>query len=120
MELATHESNTHAKDGLRDGRLSEATASAHGAVDKMAATAGNAVRSVTPAIDHAADLGHQAVNKVESAVKPAEQWVTEKADTLKALPKNAAVGVRQFVVDHPWQSVSVAVVAGFLLGKWRS
>ena len=119
MELTTLGADVPPKSVPRDGRLTEVAASAHGAVDKMAAAASAAVRSATPVIDHAADLCHQAVNKVEGAVKPTEQWIAEKADALRAMPRGAAADARQYVVVHPWQCVGAAVAAGFLLGRWR-
>lgn len=118
MELTTLGANTPPKADQREGRLTEVAESAHGAVDKLAAAADAAVRSAIPVIDHSADLGHQAVDKVESAVKPAEQWITEKADLLRSLPKTAAADARQYIVVHPWQCVGAAIAAGFMLGKW--
>ncbi len=102
MERASHGTNTHAKDDPLGDRFTEAAATAH------------------EAVDHVAALGHRAVNKAESAVKPAERWVGEKADVWRSFPQSAADGARQFIVEHPLQSVGFALATGFLLGKWRT
>lgn len=99
MEISTPGTNSNANTNPPNGRFSEATSSAHGA------------------IDHAAASTHQAINKVEEAVKPVERWVSEKTSALMTAPKNAAADARQFIVTHPWQSVGVAVLAGVLLGR---
>ncbi len=117
MENSILGNNFTAKVGPVNGRVGEAAASAHGAVDKVAAAAGSAVRTVGSAIDDAAASGHQAVNKIEDTVKPAQQWLNEKTDALLAAPKNAASDARQYIVVHPWQSVGVALLAGMLLGR---
>lgn len=117
MENSTLGNAFAAKGGPVNGRVDAAAVSAHGAVDKVAAVAGSAVRTVSSAIDGAAASGHQAVNKIEDTVKPAEQWLNEKSDALLAAPKNAASDARQFIVEHPWQSVGVALVAGMLFGR---
>ena len=118
MEVLTPEKPaTLAKNSPVSGRVGEAAASAHGAVDKVAGAAGSAVQSANTAIDHAAASGHQTINKVEQAVQPAERWVNEKTSALLTAPKNAVADARQYITTHPWQSVGVALVAGVLLGR---
>ena len=117
MEVSTPGTNTAAKTGLTNARISEAAGSVHGAVDRVAGVAGAAVQSASTAIDHAAASSHQAINKVEETVKPAERWVSEKASALLSAPKNAAADARQYIVTHPWQSVGIALVTGMLLGR---
>lgn len=119
MELSKVGSSTSTKAGQLDDRLTEVAASAHGAVEKMATKAGDAVLSAMPAIGRAADLGHQAVDKVQGAVKPAEQWISEKADALRTVPKEAADSARQYIVDNPWKSVGAAALVGLLVGQLR-
>ncbi len=117
MEVSTPGTNSPTKFGPINGRLGDAASSAHGAVDKVAAAAGAVVETFNTAIGHAAVSGHQAVNKVEESVKPAERWVSEKADALLAAPKSAVADARQYIATHPWQSVGVALFAGILLGR---
>ena len=117
METSTSGNNSSLKPNPINGRVGEAASTAHGAVDKAAAAAGAAVQTVNTAIDRAAASGHQAVDKVQETVKPAERWVSEKADALLAAPKNAVADARQYIVTHPWQSVGFAVFAGVLLGR---
>lgn len=117
MENTVQGNSTGAKVTPFNGAVSGAATSAHGAVDKAAAAAGSAIQTVNAAIDSASATGHQAVNKIESAVKPAEQWVSEKAEAILAAPKNVVADARQFIVTHPWQSLAAALFAGALLGR---
>lgn len=117
MENSVLGSPSNVKVTPTTGRVGEAAASAHGAVDKVAAVAGSAVRTVTSAINDAAASSHQAVNKMEGAVKPTENWINEKTEAILAAPKNAVSDARQFIVTHPWQSVGVALLAGAILGR---
>ncbi len=117
MEVSTPGVNPSVKSGPTNARISEAAGSVHGAVDRVAGVAGAAVQSASSAIDHAAASSHQAINKVEETVKPAERWVNEKTSALMTAPKNAVADARQYIVTHPWQSVGVALVTGILLGR---
>lgn len=118
MEVFTPEKPTVAKGGPVNSRVGEAAAKrTHGAVDKAAGAAGSAVQAASTAIDHAAASGHQAINRVEETVQPAERWVSEKTSALMTAPKNAVADARQYITTHPWQSVGVALVTGILLGR---
>lgn len=117
MEVLTPEKAPVAKSGPVSGRVGEAAASAHGAVDKVAVAAGSAVQAANTAIDNAASSGHQAIKKVEETVEPAERWVSEKTSALLTAPKNAVADARQYITTHPWQSVGIALVTGILLGR---
>lgn len=117
METSKSGTNPATKLTQPNGFVGEAAASAHGAVDKVAAAAGSAVQTASSAIDNAAASGHQAVKKVEDTVRPAENWIYEKTDAVLAAPKNAVADARQYIATHPWQSVGVAVLAGMLLGR---
>jgi len=120
MEVVTPGTQTPPKATPFNGRVSEAASSAHGAVDKAATAANTAAKAITPAIDHAAALGHQTINKVENTVAPAERWVHEKTDALLAAPRNAMSDAREYIIAHPWKSVGAAVVVGILLGRKSS
>jgi ElaB/YqjD/DUF883 family membrane-anchored ribosome-binding protein len=117
--METSLQGTHSAANLNpvNGLVSEAAVSAHKAVDKAAAAAGSAVKSVSSAISESAASGHHAVSKMEDTVKPAEKWIHDKSNALLAAPKNALSDARQYVVTHPWQSVGVALFAGMLLGR---
>ncbi len=117
MEVSTPGTNVGPKISPIGGQASDAAARAHAAVDKAASAAISTVQSVTPVIDKAAALGHQAVNKAEDTVKPAERWIHEKADALRAAPHNAASYARDYVVEHPWQSLGTALFVGLLVGR---
>lgn len=117
MELPTPGTNPAVKSGPTNARISEAAGSVHGAVDRVAGVAGAAVQSASTAIDHAAASSHQAISKVEENVKPAQRWVNEKTSALLTAPKNAVADARQYIINHPWQSVGLALVTGMLLGR---
>ncbi len=87
--------------GLADGRIQETATSAH------------------EAVDHAAQFGHQAVDKVVGVATPADAWIGEKSDALMAARRTAMANTREYIVAHPLQSVCMAVAAGLLIGRLR-
>lgn len=117
MEVTTPGTGSTTKINPTNSRVSEAAGSVHGAVERVAGVAGAAVQTASSAIDHAAASSHEAINKVEETVKPAERWMSEKKAALMTAPKNAVADARQYIVTHPWQSVGVALVTGILLGR---
>jgi ElaB/YqjD/DUF883 family membrane-anchored ribosome-binding protein len=102
MEFTTPGNNLPGKDDSSGGLLGK----------------GAEVQTATPAVDHAAALGHEAVDSVAAAVKPAEEWINEKTDALLAAPRNALSESREYVAANPLQSMGVALAVGFLLGRW--
>jgi ElaB/YqjD/DUF883 family membrane-anchored ribosome-binding protein len=108
MENIMEGTGSNARSGLAGGveTLNRATAVAHEGVDRAAA-------AVRPAIERAADLGHGAVDK---ATKAAE-WAAEQRENLKSAQSRMIDNTSQFVTEHPLKSVTIAVVAGVILGK---
>jgi ElaB/YqjD/DUF883 family membrane-anchored ribosome-binding protein len=105
-------------NGNTDTTLNKATASVHGAVDRMAGAADSAVRSAAPAIDRAAQIAHQAVNKVAGVAGPTADWLSEKGDRLQAGRRKFADDTSQYVSAHPWKSLGLALAAGFIASRF--
>lgn len=105
-------------NGATDATVNKAAASVHGAVDKMAGAADDAVRNVKPAIDRVANIAHQAVNKVTDVAGPTADWLSEKSDSLKAAQRKVAADTGQYVSANPWKSLGFALAAGFLISRF--
>ena len=101
-----------------DATLSKAAAGVHGAVDKMAGAADDAVRNVKPAIDRVAHSAHQAVNKVADVAGPTAGWLSQRGDRLQATRRQVAADTGQYVSAHPWKSLGLALAAGFLISRF--
>lgn len=99
------------------GEVSKVATSAHGAVDKAAASASEAVSAIRPAIARVADSAHQAVDTVNNIASPAVQWVGEQSDMIAARSRDAVADARAYVIAHPWQSLGTALAVGYLLGR---
>ena len=90
-----------AGNGTADPTLNKVSAGVHGAVDKMAVAADDAVRNVKPAIDRAAQIAHRAVNKVADVAGPTADWLSEQDDSLKATQRKVAADAGQYFSAHP-------------------
>ena len=101
-----------------DATLNKAAASVHGAVDKIAGAADDAVRNVKPAIDRVAQIAHQAVNKVADVAGPTADWLSEQGDSLNATRRKVAADTTQYVSANPWKSLGFALAAGFLISRF--
>ena len=118
MENSTFSSTPFSSvKNLPDGVVNEAAASAHGAVDRFASSADAATRSVKPALERAAQVAHDTVNKVAEVARPSAAWLSQQSENLQTTGRNAAVDARAYVVAHPWQSVAGGLAAGFLIGR---
>ena len=104
--------------GGADSTLNKAAASVHGAVDKMAGAADDAVRNVKPAIDRVAHTAHQAVNKVANVAGPTADWLSEQGESLNATRRKAAADATQYVSANPWKSLGFALAAGFVISRF--
>lgn len=70
------------------GRLSKAAASVHGAAEHMA-----------------------------DAAAPTAQWLEEQRETLGAAGTRLVDSTCKFVAAHPLQSLGLALMAGYLIGR---
>jgi ElaB/YqjD/DUF883 family membrane-anchored ribosome-binding protein len=119
MDATTRTSNplpivNHAADAA----LNKAAASVHGAVDKMAGAADDAVRNVKPAIDRVANIAHQAVNKVTDVAGPTAEWLSAQGSSLKATGRKVTADTGQYVSAHPWKSLGFALAAGLVISRF--
>ena len=117
---ATTRTNTPfpAVNHTADATVNKAAASVHGAVDKMAGAADEAMRNVKPAIGRVAHVAHQAVNKVADVAGPTADWLSEQGGNLKATRRKMAADTGQYVSAHPWKSLGFALAAGFLISRF--
>ena len=101
----------------RESALGKAATGAHGAVDKAAALADEAVRKAKPVIGRVADGAHLAVDKVAGAALPTAEWLSDKGETLNAARKKSIADARQYVAANPLKSVAIAVAAGVVISR---
>lgn len=99
----------------------KAAADAHIAVDRAANAAANAadeaVRRAKPALDRATQAAHNIVDRAAGVAAPTADWLSEKADAVKAAPDRLADGGREIVMNHPWKALGTALAIGLLLGR---
>ena len=119
MEITTR-TNTPlvSGNGAIDTTMNKAAASMHGAVDKVAGAASDAVRTVNPAIDRVAQSAHQVVDSVAHAAGPATAWMREQGNDLKAAQQKATAGTAHAISAHPWKALGIALAAGFFISRF--
>ena len=105
-------------NGIADGVVDHAAVNMHGAVNQRAASASDAVSTVKPVIARVAQAAHQAVDKVADVAAPTAAWLAAQGESLASTQRNAVADARTYVSANPWQSLGVALAAGFLLGRW--
>ena len=88
-----------------------------GPVNKFPATTSGDSGAAPAVVARVAGVAHQTVDKVAEAAAPTAQWLSGKTEALAVSGRNAVADARVYVTANPWQSVGVAVVAGFLLGR---
>lgn len=91
--------------------------------DNMSSAEALVVGAVTGAhdmVDHAADLGHQAIDSAVAVAEPAQAWISEKSDSLMAIQHTALENTRKYIVANPLQSIGIALAAGLLIGRLNS
>jgi len=106
-----------AGDDGASATLNKAAASLHGALDKAASAADDAVRKVAPAINRVAEAAHQTVDRAASAALPTAAWLSEQGNSLIATQRTVAADAGEYVSTHPWKSIGMALAAGFLIGR---
>lgn len=104
-----------------NGTVTKAAASVHDVVDRAANAAGNAAdeaaRRTKPVLDRAATAAHQAVDKAAAAATPTAEWISAKADAVRAAPDRLAEGGRELMNNHPWKALGAAVVLGLIVAR---
>ena len=69
------------------------------------------------AIERAAAMAHQAVDKAAGAAAPTADWLAGRADDLIAKKKQLLADTCSYVSTNPLKAVGIAVVAGILLSR---
>jgi len=100
-----------------ESTLTRATSSAHGAVDKVASAADEAIRSARPAIDRVAAIAHQTVDKASSAAAPTAEWLSAKGSNLTTKSRILLDHSCNFVTKNPAASIGIALAIGVLIGR---
>lgn len=119
MEISSR-TNTPFNSGnnFPDGVVGQAAVDMHGTVNRVAASADAAAGAVKPAIARVARIAHQTVDKVADVAAPGAAWLATQRDNLASTQRNAVADARVYVAANPWQSLGVALAAGFLIGRW--
>ena len=71
-------------------------------------------------VERAASGAHDTVDKIADASHRAADAVSEKGAQLKETQEEWLKEVREYVNEHPMQSVGIAVAGGFLLSRLLS
>ena len=117
MENSTITGNHFNPDTTRpSGKSDGAALPAQGTFNKMSVFSGD-LGETPPAVSRAADVAHQAVDKMAEAAAPTAEWLAGKGEALTATGRNAIADARVYIAANPWQSLGVAVATGFLLGR---
>ena len=74
--------------------------------------------NANPAIERVATMAHQAVDRAVGAAAPTADWLGEQAEMLNARQKKLVAGTSDYVSAHPFKSIGIAVVAGFVLSRF--
>ena len=109
--------NTLGTSPSNDGVLTTTTAGAHAAVNSVAEAADGAARKAKPAIDQVAAMAHHVVEKAAASAAPAADWLGEQGESLNATQKKLVTDTSAYIAANPLMSVSVAVLAGFLISR---
>lgn len=102
---------------LSDGVLDHAAVNMHGSINKLSASANEAVGTVKPVIDRVAQAAHHSVDKVADAAAPTAAWLSAQGENLASTQRNAVAKTRGYVSAHPLQAVGIGMAVAFLLGR---
>ena len=90
--------------------VSDVSATAHGAIDKVS----NAAR---PAVDRLASGAHQAVDKIADAASTTAESLAVRSEQLKNAHARLTDECRVYVRANPLATVGVALAVGFVLSR---
>jgi ElaB/YqjD/DUF883 family membrane-anchored ribosome-binding protein len=90
-----------------------AAAQAHGAIDKLSATA-------IPAVDRMAGGAHRAVDSATQFASGAVESMSARADRLQVAHARMTDECRGYVRANPLASVGIALAAGYVLSRLLS
>lgn len=68
-------------------------------------------------VDRMASSAHGAVDKIADATNNAADSLSEKGHEIKMLEERWLKNVREYVEEHPVQSLGIALASGYLLSR---
>lgn len=101
---------TNGPGGTVARAVDNAGSKAHGAIDKMSATA-------VPAVSRMASGAHQAVDKATQFASGAADSLEAKAGQLQDAQTRLTEECRGYVRENPLAAVGIALAAGFFLSR---
>ncbi len=104
-------------NGTSDGVVDHAAVNMHGGINKLSASANEAVSTVKPVIDRVAQAAHHSVDKVADVAAPTAAWLSAQGESLALTQRNAVANARGYVSAHPLQAVGIGMAVAFLLGR---
>ncbi len=100
-----------------NGIVDRAAVPVQGAANKMSAAFSGDLGAAPRVVSRVAEVAHQTADKVAEAATPTAQWLSGKGEAVTASGRNVIADARVYVAANPWQSLGVAVAAGFLVGR---
>ncbi len=104
-------------NALSDGVVDQAAVNMHGTINKLSASANEAVSTAKPVIDRFAQAAHHSVDKVADVAAPTAAWLSAQGESLALTQRNAVANARTYVSTNPLQSLGIAVAVAFLIGR---
>lgn len=74
--------------------------------------------AIKPAIERAAAMAHQAVDKAAGAAAPTADWLSGRSEELIAKKKKLVADSRDYVAAHPLKAIGIAALVGFVLSRF--
>jgi ElaB/YqjD/DUF883 family membrane-anchored ribosome-binding protein len=68
-------------------------------------------------LSNAAVQAHAAVDQVSAAAAPAAKWLEEQGGTLNVQGEKLAGSAAKYIAAHPFQSLGLALAAGYLISR---
>lgn len=91
---------------------------ARGRTEEFTGAVSDSAGKIKPVIERVAGMAHQTVDKVADAVGPTADWLSEHSNSLKESQRKARAEASQYVSAHPWKSLGLALVAGFVASRF--
>lgn len=99
-------------DANRNTGATRASDQLHGATDRVAEKATDAITSAKSAV-------HHTVSAVADRTNAATQWASRKVDAARDAPSALADSGADYIKASPYLAIGLAVAVGYLLGRAR-
>ena len=87
------------------------------AIDKAARMAHETVDKVKPTVDRVAKKAHETVDKVAGAAMPAADWAAQRADDLTRQGDRLLAVSRNYIQERPLTILAAVLVLGYAFGR---